>query len=738
MKFCPECGFELKPGDEFCINCGASLIDYKDAQKDASEASSGKPKKNFIKTPGGIILIVVVALLVAAGVAFLIYFNSPKIKLLRAAKNTAEDVSSMKKVKIIDRVLNGGSIEAGASLQNIIEGFSIPLIGQIDATATVKYYMDTENDSCELSLSGGLGGSQALGADIWADPHRVIVKSPALIGKTAYGFEASDEDSRNELRGLIKEYLDVDIKEADKYIEIADAYSKNKDELNKQLAFKLYEEAFRNGDVEKGKEEITIAGEDIKTESVYLALSGEQLRKMLNKTYDDLKDKEDFSEVAALIDEDELRDKIDDIPDDYELDFKFYINKKTRLVRVESRADKINVTAFIGPDPAEAKEFSVTVSDDSGNKGLTYRVDTDNDNKYLSHVSCQLPHIIEEKLGLLNVKVGSDELTGDISWNKTGGNWELVTNIGLSADGDFNYDGSKADGVIETIALESQKLSPKIKFKIREEDKMPKVPEYRAVISEKDSEALITDITDSIKNIGEQLLGSAANLVINQVFGIDLMPEEPEVVEPEQPQTESKLPGVKPEDKDLQEDVQEETLKIAGFEIKASDISALQGILKMLGVDVDLSGMDIPAIQRLIDSLGLDEIDPAVIQGVASILGIDPSILQSAIPQVQNEENKENKTYSEKNDTIETDKSVQKEETYANDMCELKLKTDGTYSLKFTDGQMDYEDSGTFTYGSDGTMHFKSSLGIDADGKCFNDHIEVTIPGFGNFSIPKK
>ena len=733
MKFCPECGFELKPGDEFCINCGASLIDYKDAYKDAPEESSGKPKKSFFKTPGGIILIVIAALLVAAGVACLVYFNSPKIKLLRAAKNTADDVSSMEKVKIIDRVINGGSIEAEASLQNIIEGFSIPLIGQIDATATVKYYMDAENDSCELSVSGGLGGSQAIGADIWADPHRVIVKSPALIGKTAYGFETSDEESRKELEKLVSEYLDVDIEEADRYIEIADTYSKNKDELNKQLALKLYEEAFKNGDVEKGKEEITIAGEDIKTESIYLALSGEQLRKMLNGTYDDLKDKEEFSEVVSLIEEDELKDKIDEIPDDYKLDFKFYINNKTRLVRVESRADKVNVTAFIGPDPAEAKEFSITVDDDSDKKGLAYRVDTDNESKYLSHVSCQLPRIIEEKLGLLNLSVNPDELTGDISWDKAGGNWELATNFGLSSDGDFNYDGSKADGVIENIALESQKLSPKIRFKIREEDKMPKAPEYRAVVSEEDSDALVTDITDSIKNIGEELLGSAANLVINQVFGIDLSPEEPEVIEPEQLKPESQLPDTKQEG-----EKSEETLKIAGFEIKASDISAVQSILKLFGVDVDLSGMDIPAVQRLIDSLGIDEIDPAVIQGAASILGIDPSIIQFALPQTQNEEKKENKTYSEKNDTIEMDESVQKEETFANDVCELKLKADGTYSLKFTDGQMNYEDSGTFTRKSDDTMLFKSSLGIDAAGKYFSDHIEVTIPGFGSFSIPKK
>ncbi|MDO4939848.1 MAG: zinc ribbon domain-containing protein [Lachnospiraceae bacterium] len=736
MKYCPECGFELKPGDEFCINCGASLIDYKDADKETSrEKTPGKPKKSFFKTPGGIILIVVAAIAAAAGVAFLAYFNLPKNKLLRAAKNTVEDVSEMKNVKILNRVFSGGSIEAKANLQDLMEDFSIPLIGQIDATASVKYYMDAENDSCELNAAGGLGGSEALGLDIWADPHRVIIKSPALIGKTAYGFEMSDDNSRKELEGLLEEYLNIDMKPYDEYEEIIDIYSKNKKELAPEIGLELYNQAFKNGEVDTGKEEIMISGESSKTEVIRLSLSGEQLRTVLNNTYEKLRDEENIAELAELIEEKGLNKKIEKIPDDYRMDYKFYINSNMRLVRIDAGADKVDTIAVIGPDPADAKELSLILTENGNTVSLSYKIERDDEKEYLSHISFLVPKEITEQSGFLRANVSTDELIGDISWDKTTERWTFETNFGFSSEGDLKYNNGRADGVIRTLAFESWETNPNVDIVIREEDKMPETPEYRAVRTEEDKNSLISDITDSITQIAGQLLGNTADFVLNQIFGIEMpeeAPEEPEAAEPEQPmekeQTEEEL-----------EEIPEEKLNIGGFEISTKDLAMVQSILNMFGVNVDLSGMDIPAIQSLIDSLGLDEIDPAVIQGVMSMIGVDPSILQPAVPQLNKDEKKEEKTDSQKDDTIDNkEESVQTKGTFADETCELRLNADGTYLLTVFYGQMNYEDSGTFIRNNDDTMEFSSGSGMNATGKLFNDHIEVNIPGFGNFSIPKK
>lgn len=738
MKYCPECGFELKPGDEFCINCGADLT-----VNQAPVEEPKKEKKSFFKTPGGIIVIVLAVILVAAGIAALSYFNSPKVRVLRAFKNTAEDITGDKTFNIVDAVINGGSIEAEADLKDIIGGFSIPLIGEIDASAIVKLYMNAEKDSYQFSMSGKLGGTQAAGADLWINPDRMVVKSPTLIGKNTYGFELSDEDSFDELNSLTNEYFGYDAGMYEKYVQVLDAYSQEKENINEKLAAKLYSEVFKNGKTSVEKEEITIGGEKLKTDLITLKLSKEQIAKALRETDKELRKDEDFNRLADIISEDELNESIEDIPDSYTFEAGFYINKDSRLLRTDINSGGTFITAYMGPDPKEIKEFVIEASFDGDETGVSYYVDNNDSGNYSSHIEWKLAEQFCDSIGLADLKtVVSAKIEGDIEWNKTSGAWTFDTNTGLSSNGVLTYDDGEAKGTIRGISYGSFQMDPNIRFVIKEKDSMPSCPDYIAVKTDNDKESLVSDVSDSLEKIKEQLLGSAADYILYEMFGIG----EPPVPE---------LPGTAetPEEPDS-ENQDEEALTIGGFTIREKDLATVEMILNLLGVDIDISGMDIKTIQGIIDSLGLDEIDPEVLRGVMSMIGLDPSILE-ILPE-SNAEKDENKTEPEKNDTIVKDKTVQIEGTYIFDdgntfaydpdtgeityhvVCEAQLKKDSTYVLKYSDGLMEFEDTGSFTSNSDHTMRFSSSNGINATGKYFEDHIEVTIPGFGTFNIPKR
>lgn len=67
--FCTKCGKQLQPGDEFCQSCGAPVQAGARAPASAhgpSPAHAGG-KRNFFSTPGGIVLLVAIALVVIGG-----------------------------------------------------------------------------------------------------------------------------------------------------------------------------------------------------------------------------------------------------------------------------------------------------------------------------------------------------------------------------------------------------------------------------------------------------------------------------------------------------------------------------------------------------------------------------------------------------------------------------------------------------------------------------------------------
>lgn len=783
MKYCPECGFELKPGDEFCINCGAVI----DGQGETAPEPKAE-KKSFFKTPGGIILIILVSLIAIVAIAGVILINTPQLKVLRAAYNTAKDISETDTAKIYSNVMNGGSVEADAELKNIVEGFSIPFLSQVDATAGIKYYMNAKEDSYQMSITGALGGTDAVSLDAWVNPHRVIVKSPTLIGKNAYGIDMSDDESRAKSEKLVSEYLGVDVEEYDRYLKLNDAYAKNKDVLNRKLGYKLYIEAFKNGSVEKGKDEITISDEAQKTETVFLTLTGDQIAKTFRDTYTELKDDEDFAGVMACIDRDELFEEIDKIPADYRITFRFFINKQIRLIRFEVKTDDGTAVAMLGPDPAQLKEVSLSFIADGLKTAFKYHIDEDSESEYLAHISAEISEANVFGVDVTEYMDGMNELTADLQWNKTRGDWTLGSNCDLTMNGEMLYADKEARGLIRDVSLGEMKISPQIRFVVKEEDKMPSEPQFTSVKSESDVDAFISDVTGSIEEIKEKIFGNIVNSALGALGGL-LVPEE-EPAPAEEPAAEPETDAASGADAEeivksiegligaMSEEANPETgedgqtdegseetetgLSIGGIDISGLDLNTIQQLLKMFGINIDINGMDLSSIQKIIDSLGLDNLDIDTVRYFLSMLGIDPSIVQPVTKAPKKDESsnnvikKEQDTESSKDGIIKKDELVTTEGKYLYDdgnkfavdpdtgavtyhvVCSAELKKDNTYSLKYSDGMINYEDKGTFKRHADDTMEFSSETGIDATGKYFPDHLTVTIPGFGSINIPKK
>ena len=118
QKKCPECGYELDPNDEFCINCGVSLVN-----PDGSEhvkTVNRREKKHF--PWGALIAVIFVLIVLVAGVAY--YMQTPKVVLARSLEATFGDT------------LKGAPVSVSADLSPYIK--DLPFIGGVDASAEAK------------------------------------------------------------------------------------------------------------------------------------------------------------------------------------------------------------------------------------------------------------------------------------------------------------------------------------------------------------------------------------------------------------------------------------------------------------------------------------------------------------------------------------------------------------------------------------------------------------------------
>lgn len=473
-KFCPECGFELQEGDVFCMNCGASL----DEEEKPTEQNE-KPKKKFNPVP----LIIIGGIIVVLAVAALIVFNSPQATLIRSCYKLSKEINENKTLQRVEKILNEGSVELSAEIEDIAADFKIPLISQIDASASAKYYMNQKEAKSMLKLTGSLGGTTALGADFWFSPTELVVRSNTLLGKKAYGIDLEDTTSRDEAKRLLNEYLGIDADGYDNYLKLVQAYTDKEDVLNEKLVKQLVIELIKNAKWDKEKDEIEINDDDVDVTIVYMSVDKERIEKITNSLYNFAKKDEDFEDVMEYIDRDEIEDAIDNLDDNFKIRYKYYIDKDMNLIRQDTKIGDISTRLERFP---EEKGFELEYEGDF-DVTIRYDVEQNDDERYESTLS-------------------ANDIDVNIVWNKNTEKWRIDGGLDLVLTGTMEVDEDEITGVIGKINAFGQSISPNLDFKIRNEDKMPELPSYKSIKDVSDVEEIVNAVKESIMGAIEKFL----------------------------------------------------------------------------------------------------------------------------------------------------------------------------------------------------------------------------------------
>ena len=406
MKFCPECGAPLEPDDTFCINCGVSLEDIPETGLPASGASAAPgrfaaaggsavtdaatasgisspasdttpvPRRTRKKKFNFVPLIIIAAVLVIAGIAFLIVRSTPAFTLLRAAKSTYQELEHFETVKELQILGKGGSLEASANLSEFLKG--LPYLDAVDAQAKAELSYRPEEGAFICQGSAAVGGFSALDATVWITPETAFLRSSALLGKDAYKVDLRDfyEASCSKTLSGITERLG----------------DQPEDKLKA-----LVTDAFRYGEVSKENvtdtqavQEEWISPEDATL--IYLTLDRKSAEKALEKALD----------FKA------------ELPADFILRLVFSIDKNQKLSAITYKKDYAAYTLRL----TDCTEDSFA---------LTFRCDSP---VYTGECTCNVREDTEEKLqAALAVKLNETQTANvEVAWNRGSGKFEAKVN----------------------------------------------------------------------------------------------------------------------------------------------------------------------------------------------------------------------------------------------------------------------------------------------------------------------
>ncbi|GEM_PF-6585023 len=570
MNKCPYCGFELKEGDVFCLNCGAAI--------DEDFKTVYEPPKKKKHTVLWIILAAVAAVLAGTAVYAL---NRPEVILARAAGKTMEELKNDEGLSFITETLEHGSVEVNMELGDLISGFSLPLLDEIDARAGIKVYNNAEKSEKLISITGSLGGSSALGLDIWAGPEHIILKSPALIGRDAYGIALNERESREEAEALIKEYTGIDAEAYDEYITAVQSYQKNKGQISSKLFKKLYMEVFRIGDVSTEKTKYDFGNGDEKTKIITVSFDRDRTVSLINELYSYAEKDEDLAEFAAQIDRRWLNDLEDSLNEGFLMSLTFYIDADNRLARVETRTDGVSTdTSAIAGVPAlpdgEGKEENITVVSavqfydgdlfaalcvGDVSAGLSYVTGRNSSKDYSARLECRLSadsaqadsrsaDSEDESIGAIHQTAAGDmdfRYECDFSWKKDTGSWELFAGNDFKVTGTLRYDPDmrRAEAVVSNIHSEDFTFEPNANIIVIADDAMPEAPDFRTVSSQSDVDDFTAAVTGNVQSLISEFM--ADYMSGGLAGGISDVSEEP-----------AAIPAVPDENADEQEEPDEQ------------------------------------------------------------------------------------------------------------------------------------------------------------------------------------
>ena len=349
MLYCPECGAELEPGDEFCINCGASLVEGADNAPIAK-----KPKKKFNPIP----LIIILSVIFLLAIAAIIVFSTPQAKLLAAITQTSYDLKENPTFAKLDKLAYGGSIEAEANMTEFLT--DLQYLDDVDSKANAKIYFDSENPRLVINAGASVSGLSALDADLWIDGESATVKSGAFLGKDAYAID------------LKPFYANPDTAKASAAYAKAIAYTKD------TAILKLYHEAVKYGSLSQDKYD---------DETVYhLSIDAKAAESILRDFYawagKDSSSKRFFDDV----DPSGVYAFIDSINQSFGLKLRFFTRKNNQITKLEVKTNDSFVSVKVD-DPEKISLLDMKIQADDCNLECDSKI-SDSEDGFTAKVSC--------------------------------------------------------------------------------------------------------------------------------------------------------------------------------------------------------------------------------------------------------------------------------------------------------------------------------------------------------------
>lgn len=489
------------------------------------EKVKGMDKKTL--TIGGAIAAVVVIALILA-----LTISTPMGLIGTGLKNSINALQKNNVVSLVDGVVNGGSIEVSAELEELTE--SMMGFGIGEGTVSAKLYTDLENSSMAVVAGVKDGKETLVDGGIYVNEQRIAIQSEALLGKTAYGVNLKKlVDNFNDSEfGPDGEYsmgieMNDDMK---KMFSDTDELTKETEKMAKAIVTELLKSLKKNSDVSKDSGSISFAGKKVKTTAVTIEMDGEQMYEVIVDMLDYVRNDKAFKKYLtnyleyALVasgeyyldelDEDELEEMIDsfyenleDLDDDLDylkdsledadvsVKVTFHITKSGKQlvgieVKAEADGDKIKGSVYAGPSLKDITEISYSFDDGYDTYRGSYTVKTNDGKKFEAKLK-----IGEDYTG----KITHDKKSGEFKAEITNNYWEETYGI----EGTLKKSGKKVSATIASVYEDEYETELNLNVVLKASDKMPSVSKY--------TDVLTMDV-DEIETVVEEVQAAAMEL----------------------------------------------------------------------------------------------------------------------------------------------------------------------------------------------------------------------------------
>ncbi len=410
-------------------------------------------------------------------------------------------------------LLGGGSVELAIDLAKITQlAYGYPLL---NGTASLKMYF---NDTPAAALVAGvnMGGVSALDITAVLDSERLAVMSEVLLGESAYGIAFDDFVNKFESSVFGPEgaySLGLSAEDIQEMLDIFAQRQSSSEELTlifTDIAEEVAQCVVKYAAIEKSEETVSFSGNDCETATVslnydtdgiynfchdllvyvkehealraYLEANEETLAVSAEYYGDDLVG-DFYKELDAILTELENAKANGEVAEsDVSVVLTYYISKNGNYlvgISFDATADgeTVNAAYFAGPSPEAMTEMTLTaVTDDSAVK-FTYTVKENDDTAYAADFTL--------------VQDGASDLTGEISWDKTTGEYSLtVTAVKdtITLRGTFVKNETAAVFVLGSVSYGETVYDLGITVTVTYSDAMPEIDEYTELLTMSEEE----------------------------------------------------------------------------------------------------------------------------------------------------------------------------------------------------------------------------------------------------------